>query len=231
MMSFAQISLPELVGALLGLVFTLFVFSYIFGDNALFRIAMAIFVGVASAFAGVVAWYNVIWPQLLRPLIFGSQSERLFILIPLFFCGLLLLKVSPRFSRFGNPAMAFMVGVGVAAAIGGAVLGTIFPQISATINLFDMGAVNADENVLWQLVRGGTILIGTLTTLIYFQFGAIRSKDRPAARPEWLVWLGLVGQFFIAITFGAIFAGVFSASLTALIERLYFLVNFVLSLF
>ena len=67
MTGLAQMSLPELVGAGLGLVFTLFVFSYIFGDNALFRIAMSIFVGVASAFAGVVAWYNVIWPQLLRP--------------------------------------------------------------------------------------------------------------------------------------------------------------------
>jgi hypothetical protein len=94
-----------------------------------------------------------------------------------------------------------------------------------------MGAVNADENVLWQLFRGGTILIGTLTTLIYFQFGAVKSRGRSASRPEWLEWVGLVGQVFIAITFGALFAGVFSASLTALIERLYFLVNFVFTLF
>jgi len=230
-MNLAQFSLPELVGTLLGFMFTLFVFSYIFGDNALFRIAMSVFVGVASAFAGVVAWYNVIWPQLFRPLIFGSQSERLFVLFPLLFCGLLLLKVSPRFSRFGNPAMAFMVGVGVAAAIGGAVLGTIFPQISATTNLFDMDAVNADESVIWQLFQGGLILLGTLTTLVYFQFGAVKSKGRSAIRPEWLKWLALVGQVFIAITFGALFAGVFSASLMALIERLNFLVNFVFTLF
>ena len=147
-MNLAQFSMPELVGTLLGFMFTLFVFSYIFGDNALFRIAMSIFVGVASAYAGVVAWYNVVWPQLLRPLIFGTQSERLFVLIPLFFCGLLLLKISPRFSRFSNPAMAYMVGVGVAAAIGGAVLGTIFPQISATINLFDMDVVRVEERCL-----------------------------------------------------------------------------------
>ena len=230
-MNLAQFSMPELVGTLLGFMFTLFVFSYIFGDNALFRIAMSIFVGVASAYAGVVAWYNVIWPQLLRPLIFGTQSERLFVLIPLFFCGLLLLKISPRFSRFGNPAMAYMVGVGVAAAIGGAVLGTIFPQISATINLFDMDAVRVEENVVWQLARGGFILVGTLATLVYFQFGAVKPKGSSATRPEWLEWLALVGQVFIAITFGALFAGVFSASLTALIERLYFLLNFVFSLF
>lgn len=230
-MNLAQFSLPELVGTLIGFMLTLFVFSYMFGDNALFRIAMSVFVGVASAYAGVVAWYNVIWPQLFRPLIFGSQSERLFVLFPLIFSGLLLLKVSPRFSRIGNPAMAFMVGVGVAAAIGGAVLGTIFPQISATANLFDMDAVNADENVIWQLVQGGMILVGTLTTLIYFQFGAVKSKGSSASRPAWLEWLALVGQVFIAITFGALFAGVFSASLTALIERLYFLVNFIFTLF
>jgi hypothetical protein len=230
-MNLAQFTLPELVGILLGFTLTLFVFSYIFGDNALFRIAMSIFVGVASAYAGVVAWYNVIWPQLIRPLIFGSQSERLFVLMPLLLCGLLLLKVSPRFSRIGNPALAYMVGVGVAAAIGGAVLGTIFPQVSATMNLFDMDAVGVDDNVVWQLVRGGMILVGTLTTLIYFQFGAVKTKGRSATRPAWLEWLALVGQVFIAITFGALFAGVFSASLTALIERLDFLLNFVFTLF
>jgi hypothetical protein len=124
-----------------------------------------------------------------------------------------------------------MVGVGVAAAIGGAVLGTIFPQVNATINLFDMGAIRVEESVVWQLVRGGFILVGTLATLIYFQFGAVKSKGSSTTRPEWLEWLALVGQVFIAITFGALFAGVFSASLTALIERLYFLLNFVFSLF
>ena len=230
-MNIAQISLPELVGTLLGFMFTLFVFSYIFGDNVLFRITISLFVGVASGYAGVVAWYNVIWPQLLRPLIFGSQSERLFVLFPLFFGGLLLLKVSPRFTRIGNPAVAFMVGVGVAAAIGGAVLGTIFPQVSSSINLFDMDSYRPDESIVWQLFRGGLILIGTLTTLIYFHFGAVKSKGRTPARPDWLEWLALVGQVFIAITFGALFAGVFSASLTALIERLYFLFDFVFSLF
>lgn len=230
-MNLAQFSLPELVGILLGFTLTLFVFSYIFGDNALFRIAMSLFVGVASAYAGVVAWYNVIWPQLFRPLIFGSQFERLFVLMPLFLCGLLLLKVSPRFSRIGNPAVAYMVGVGVAAAIGGAVLGTIFPQAIATMNLFDMDAVRVDDNVVWQLVQGGMILVGTLATLVYFQFGAVKTKGRSATRPAWLEWLAVVGQVFIAITFGALFAGVFSASLTALIERLYYLLNFVFTLF
>lgn len=37
--------------------------------------------------------------------------------------------------------------------------------------------------------------------------------------------LGRIGQVFIAITLGALFAGVLSAALAALIERLAFLIN------
>jgi len=230
-MSLGQISTADLIGTLLGLTLTLFVFSYIFGDNALFRVATYLFIGAASGYAAVIAWYNVIWPQLLRPLVFGSQSERLFALFPLVLSGMLLLKISPRYTRLGNPAVAFLVGVGVATAIGGAVLGTIFPQVGASINLFDPQGVAPGENVYAELIKGGLILLGTLTTLIYFHFGTGKSPANNPKRPEWMEWLALIGQVFIAITFGALFAGVFSASLTTLIERLFFIMDFLFSLF
>ena len=40
-------------------------------------------------------------------------------------------------------------------------------------------------------------------------------------------WGAAVGQIFIAITFGSVFAGVYTVALTALIER----VNFIWSIF
>ena len=55
-MSLAQLSLPDLAGTILGFFLTLMVFSYVFGDNGLFRAAIYIFVGVASGYAAVVAW-------------------------------------------------------------------------------------------------------------------------------------------------------------------------------
>ena len=230
-MSLGQIGMADLIGTLLGIMLTLFVFSYIFGDNVLFRVAIYLFIGVASGYAAVIAWYNVIWPQLLRPLVFGSQSERLFVLFPLALSGMLLLKISPRYTRLGNPAVAFLVGVGVATAIGGAVLGTIFPQVGASVNLFDAEGVAPGENVFAELIKGGLILFGTLVTLIYFHFGTGKSPANTPKRPEWIEWLALIGQLFIAITFGALFAGVFSAALTALIERLFFITDFLFSLF
>ena len=228
-MSLADLSLVDLVGALVGFGLTLMVFSYVFGDNALFRIAIHIFIGVSAGYAGIVALYNVIWPQLVAPVIFGSSSERLFVLFPLVMAGLLLLKITPRFSALGNLSMAYLVGVGMAAAIGGAVTGTIFPQVVATTNLFALQAAQQTGGT-WQYVKGAAILFGTLTTLIYFHFGVRKNPERKPASNVWIEPLAWVGQIFIAITLGAIFAGVYSAALTAFIERVYFIGDVLLPL-
>ena len=230
-MSLAQLSLPDIAGAILGFALTLMVFSYVFGDNGLFRAAIYIFVGVASGYAAVVAWYNVIWPQLVIPVAFGSRSERLFAAFPLLLGALLLFKASPRFSSLGNPAMAYLLGVGAATAIGGAILGTAFPQALASMNLFDQANLTQGGNTIYQLTKGGLILVGTLVTLAYFHFGTRQHPNQPSSRPKWLEWVGLVGQAVIAMTFGVLFAGVYSAALTALIERVYFIRDFIFALF
>jgi hypothetical protein len=73
------------------------------------------------------------------------------------------------------------------------------------------------------------ILVGTLATLIYFHFGIRRkgSEDQASQRPAWLETIGGIGQFFIAVTFAALFSGVYLAAVTALIERMSFLWNLV----
>ena len=120
-MSIASMSMADLIGAAVAFVLTLLVLSYIIGDNPLFRIAIHLFVGVASGLAVVIAFYNILWPQLIQPLIFGSELERFFLLIPLVLSGLLLTKISPRLGGWGRLAVAFLVGVGAATAIGGAI--------------------------------------------------------------------------------------------------------------
>ncbi|HEX7973131.1 MAG TPA: hypothetical protein VF498_01875 [Anaerolineales bacterium] len=230
-MNLANLSPADLAGALLGFVFTLCIFSYIFGDNVLFRLAIYIFIGVAAGYAAVVAWYNVIWPQLVLPLVAGSPAERFLALFPLVLGVLLLTKTSSRLAVLGNPAMAYLVGVGVATAIGGAILGTIFPQALASINLYDLKAAQqSGGNVLVQLVNGSVVLVGTLTTLMYFHFGARPRLDQAPERSPLVEALAWVGQIFIAITLGALLAGVYAAALSALVERLHFLVQFLLPL-
>jgi len=212
-------SMPDLIGAFFGFIFTLFVFSYAWGDNPFFKFATHLFVGVAAGYATIITVYNIIFPHLIFPLFSENRSEMILTIIYIIPCALVLTKASPRLSKIGNPAMAFLVGIGAAAAVGGAVRGTMSPQVSASINIFEnTGFINA-----------GIILIGTLSTLIYFQFGRKETPAKGLQTGQFIKAIGWVGQVFIAITFGALFAGVYFATLTALIERFSYLWNFLRS--
>lgn len=220
----------DIFGAILGFALTLMVFSYLIGDNPLFRVAIHVFIGVASGFAAIVVINNVLLPRLIVPLISGSLEERLLVIVPMMLGWLLLTKISPRLAVFGNIPVAYLVGVGAAVAIGGAVVGTLYPQVNATIAIFDLNASQGfDSNRGLQLVNGLIILVGTVTTLAYFQFGTGTQLPNPTGVRSLLDGLGQVGQVFIAIALGFLFAGVYSAAMVALVERLSFIVEFLKS--
>jgi hypothetical protein len=224
-MNLASMTTSDLVGALISFTFTIIIFSYIIGDNPLFRLVTHIFIGVAAGFAAGMVIYNVILNQLIFPLIEKPADTFLYIIPPLLLGIWLFAKVIPGMSSLGNPVMAYLVGVGAATAIGGTVLGTVFPQIGASANLFDLNAgLSNGTNIGIILGSGILIVVGTAATLAYFQFGVKSSPDQPTGQ-SWLDILRLIGQIFIAITFGFIFAGVYSAALTALIERGNFIIS------
>ena len=221
----------EFISGLVAFILTIFVLSYLIGDNGLFRAAIYIFVGASAGYVGAIVWHYILSPQLIQPILSGSSSEKISASIALFLSFLLLLKAIPSLSKLGTPSVALMVGVGAAVAVGGAITGTLFPQTLAAINLFDLEAANLRGTSSGaQLLKGSVMLLGTISTLIYFQFAAKRSDDGKYRRNPIVNTLALIGKVFIAITFGVLFAGVYSAALTAFIERLDFLSNFITSL-
>jgi hypothetical protein len=220
-------NLADLAGGILGFLLTLFIFSYILGDNPLFRLTTSLFIGVSAGFAGIVAINSVLLPRLVAPLFSNSFPLIIRAVIPLILALLLMAKLSPRISSLGSIPMAYLVGVGAAAAIGGVVLGTLFPQVNSSMNLFDLQvAIDRGINVGFFLVNGGIILVGTITSLAYFHFGARHRQNQAPVRQPWIEELSQIGQLFIAITLGVFFAAVYSAALAALVERLSFLVDF-----
>jgi hypothetical protein len=215
----------DLIWTIVGFILTLLVFSYLFGDNPLFRLVTYLFVGVSAGFGAVMVIYHVIMPRLLFPFLegpFGLQTS--LVIVPLILSILLLMKLFPRLASAGEVPMAYLVGVGAAVIIGGAVLGTILTQGVAIVNLFDfeLGA-QLGQNQLMRMLEGGILLVGTIGTLIYFQFSARSRGDQPPQRSRIVEILSSVGQVFIAITLGALFAGVFATALTALVDRVGFL--------
>ncbi|GAB4397117.1 MAG: hypothetical protein OHK0052_19120 [Anaerolineales bacterium] len=211
------------IGAIVGFVFTLAVFSYLIGDNPLFRVAIHIFIGVTAGYIAALTLFNIILPQLIVPMLFGSWELRAFVTLPFLLGGFLLSKITPRLSKLGNISMAYLLGVGAASAIGGAVFGTLIPQAQIASN----SLVGDSGSGLVGFVNGLLALIGALSTLIYFQFGAQARPGETPQRNNLVEWIGMVGQGFIAITLGVIFAGVFSAALVALIERTESIWNFI----
>jgi hypothetical protein len=212
----------DFIAGIVSFLLTVMVLSYLFlGDNPLFRIAVYLFVGVSAGYAAAVVWHSILIPHVVAPLIAQLITGPLdasiaLTIIPLFLGFLLLAKLSPRIGHLGNWSVALMVGVGTAVAIGGAVMGTLFPQVMAVINAFDLQAAGGTAE---RLFEASIMLVGTISTLVYFHFGAKPGLEGPQ-RGKLVVLLGGIGQVFIAITFGVLFAGVYAAALTALIQRL-----------
>lgn len=218
----------DIIWTLIGFVVTLLVFSYVLGDNPLFRIAAYILVGVSAAYAALLVIYQVLLPRLIQPLAQGSYL----LVIPLLLGVLLLAKLFPRFSAVGSLSMGYLVGAAAGVAVGGALLTTLLGQMQGAINEFDLvtAARQNGNTQLMQISEGVILLVGTVASLAYFQFGARKRPDQAPRRHPLIDILAQVGQVFIAITLGALFAGVFSAALAALVERLDFIIQFISSL-
>jgi hypothetical protein len=92
----------DAVWLIISFVVTLLIFSYIFGDNPLFRFASYAFVGVAAGYAVVVVVGQVLVPKLFQPLLAGN----LLLVVPLLLGLTMLLKLFPRTARFGTLPMA-----------------------------------------------------------------------------------------------------------------------------
>jgi hypothetical protein len=218
----------DIVAGIISCLLTLMVFSYLLGDNPLFRMAVYIFIGVSAGFVSAVIARQVIYPQLIRPLLL--QQNLVALVIPLILSLLLLTKIFPRAGGAGSPVMAFLVGIGAAVAIAGAVSGTLIPQFIAVLDPFHLPKGISFQDFLEQIGEGSVMFIGTVTSLAYFHFGVKAvSQGVAGKRNKAISIFALVGQVFIAITLGVLFAGAYAASVTALIERMYFIRNFIMS--
>lgn len=235
--------LLELAGTAVAALLTIMVLSYALGDNAFFRVASYLFIGVAAGYAGAVAWHDVLQPRLVDPLlaagpaILGDPDQLTGVVAPVLLVVLLLSKVAPTTGRLGGLPVALMVGVGAGVVVGGAITGTLIPQTVAAMDSLNPAVVapQTGETGPERLINVVIVLLGTLSTLAYFRFTgrndqptAARYALRPFRTPlgsipiPWPI-LPFLGEMFIALTFGVMFAGALAAVVLVLIERLQFL--------
>lgn len=196
------------IGLVVGAVLTLMIFSYLLADNALYRIAIHVFIGAAAGFLLIAALEGVLIPWLGSTVLAQpAELSRIGVgLMPFMFGLLLAFKGSPRFSKLGDYGLTLMIGVGAALALVGAVNGTLLPLIAVTVREL------RPENV----INGAIGVIGTVSVLVFFTYFGVR---RPSGAVEALLpvrFVGWVGQAFIAVTLGATYGLLILSALTAL---------------
>ncbi len=197
----------DLIGLIIGFLLTIFIYSYIWGDNPLYRLAVHILVGVSAAYAAVVVTRELLLPVYIQLRDSPSALELATGLVPFVLGLLLVLKRLPRLAWWGTLTMAVLVGVGAAVALMGALTGTLLPQVTAVPHPTPVIAL--------------IIALLTAVTLLTFTFRAKPHAEGTWKRP----WWQQIGQGILMITFGALFASVLNTSFILLIERISYFVT------
>lgn len=220
--SFFQGAAADVIGIWVAAILTLVIYSYLLGDTLLFRLAQHIFVGVAAGYAVVVAWHSVLAPRI--GAFVQAPLENLPFLAWVILGLLFLARAIPRLNWLSKFPVAYLFGVGAALAMGGALSGTIVPQLGA---LFTSARADAGPNIagLEVALYQALLVFGTLGTLLYFYFTTEKGSPLPAL---WVrvarIWGGF-GKWIILISFGAILASTVISRISLLLGRMQFLAS------
>ena len=217
----------ELFTLIIGVALTVMVFSYILGDRLFFGIATHILIGVSAGFLALVVIQKIILPYLVKPLANVTDPGFLLALVPLALSILLVPMLFRRGTQAGAIPLAFLGGVLAALAIIGVTRGTLAPQILSMIGRFEPGKLMHEAQPQWSaIVEALMILLGVISVLFAFHHRG-QAKAGEVVRPIFLQGIGSIGQIFIGITFGALFVGLFSTALIALISSLSDIIYFI----
>jgi hypothetical protein len=186
---------------------TLGVWSYAVGGGRIFRAAQFLLAGLATGYLAVLAVREVLVPSLVEPLIVDPTGE------PVLWLGLLLATalVAGRWLPPVVPAVpvALLVAATAAFALGGSVVGTLLPQLGASVLVPAAGPAD--------LLNAA--LSATVTVLVLFAFlhGTRRGRISGAAMGagRWLMLAGLGGWLGFLLF----------SRLTVLLERIAFLLG------
>ncbi len=204
-------TLPDVIGLAGGFLLTLFIYSYLLGDNALYRIAVHIMVGVTAGYAAVVAVLEVFVPLFQQLSADPTAPANVLWIIPLILALLLLLIWVRPVAWLANGAVGALVGVGAAVGLVGVITGTLLPQI--------LNEPAGDP------VLGLVAALFTVCALLYFQFTGPATTEGDLVQPGWRRVVNGVGQAVLMVTFGALFAGAINTGLILFIDRVVTYLN------
>jgi hypothetical protein len=223
-----QFSWSRTIGLWIAAFFTLAIFSFLYGDNPFYKIAEAVLVGVSAAYWMVVAFWDVLVPNLLgkiapataqawaMPGLSGPEAERsLSYLVALVLGIMLLMRLSPKGSWIARWPLAFVIGTTAGLRLIGFLHGDFLAQIRNSI--LPLAVLTNGAWDPWASLQNLLIVAGVLCALTYFFF-SVEHKGVIGATAKAGVWV-------LMITFGAAFGYTVMGRIALLAIRLEFLLD------
>lgn len=222
----ARFSWPRTIGLWVAALMTLFIFSFMYGDNPLYKFAEAVVVGVSAAYWMVVGFWTVIIPNLVGPLfpawvqswaMPGLSPVRgptwYVYLIPLVLGVMLLWRLAPVGGWISRWPLAFIIGTFAGLRLVGFFQADFMNQINNSILPFVV--VGESGYDFWASVRNVLMVASILVCLVYFFF-SIEHKGAVGG-------VARVGIWVLMITFGAAFGYTVMGRIALLAIRFEFL--------
>src|SRR5437867_867854 len=209
-----------LLGAWVATGLTLFIFTFLYQDNPLFKLAEHLYVGVSVGYTIVKSYDTVMMRLIYEPMVKQGDWS---LLIPLGIGTLMLARYIPNATWLSRIAFAFIVGVGSGLAIPRIISSFILKQVEDTVRPL-VSIVQGEPIFTYNLLDPTSnlntivLLIGVVSVLFYFFFSIEHTGPvRVAAR---------TGVLFLMVAFGAAFGYTVMARMSLLIGRLSDLIEY-----
>ncbi len=186
---------------------TLGVWSYLAGERRLLHVAQLLLAGLATGYLSLLAIREVLVPQLISPLLDDPVAHPDLLIDLVLVAILALAPWLPR--RVVALPVATIVGGTAAYALGGAVTGTLLPQLAAGIVTADSGPGGAISGVVGLAI--------TVPVLLTFLHGVPRGRL--------LRGVAGVGRWFLLGGVGAWLGFLMVSRLALLVDRVGFLLG------
>jgi hypothetical protein len=218
-MTEALLPTEAILGAWVAVGLTLFIYSFLYKDNPLFKLGEHLYVGISVGYTVVIVWHTVFMRLVVDEVKKGNYEPLIYAFIGL----LILTRFIPKIAWLSRIAFAFIVGFGSGVAIPRTISSYILKQIEDTVNpLITMGANGLSMGLDLASPQSGIntviLLIGVVSVLFYFFFSIEHTgPGMVTAR---------TGVYFIMIAFGAAFGYTVMSRMSLLIGRFSDLIKF-----
>jgi hypothetical protein len=190
----------------IGAIFTIAIFSFLYKDNPLYKIAESIVVGVAAGYFTVLLFWTSLKPKFWDQII---VYHKWWYVIPGILGILMYFRFSKRYSWVSRYPLCLYIGIGSGIAIPLSLQTFVVRQVEATMLPINFQSLEGWNNFL--------VVIMVFSALIYFFF-SMEHRGLVGRTATFGIWVIMIG-------FGASFGYTVMARVSLLIGRIQFLLG------